>query len=179
MGIGWRLEHCCRGEGALTLDGETRTFRLVGSRIKRQSVRPLNAFRGHCWQSALFPDGRAFGFITYPPGEDGSEPYNEGYVFQDGKLYPARATRIPFMSELLEEGDDVALELQSELGTTRIEGVTTLSTYMIMDLASGTFNLHQGGARYTWDGLTVHGMIERSSTGAQMAARRGLAPDAS
>jgi hypothetical protein len=171
MGIGWRLEHCFRGEGTVSVDGESREFQAVGSRIKRQSIRPLNFFRGHCWQSALFPDGRAFGYIAYPPGEDGSEPYNEGYVFQDGKLHPARATRIPFLSELLEEGDDVSFELTSELGVARIDASTALTTYRIMDLEMGTFNLHQGGARYTWDGMASTGMIERSATQAQMAAR--------
>lgn len=172
MGIGWRLEHTLRGEGRLTVDGETREFRLVGSRIKRQSVRPLTSFRGHCWQSAVFPDGRAFGYITYPPAGDGSEPYNEGYVFQDGKMHPARATRIPWLRRLAEEGDDVSLELESDLGVTRIEGRSTLSTFRIMDRSDGLpidFNLHQGGARYGWDGMTSYGMIERSCTGDQLA----------
>jgi hypothetical protein len=166
MGIGWRLEHLFRGEGTLRLDGEARDFRCVGSRIKRQSVRPLASFRGHCWQSALFPDGRAFGFITYPPAGDGSEPYNEGYVFQDGRMHPARATKIPWLRRLVPEGDDVSLELESALGTTRIEASTTLSTFRIMTKADGLpvdFNLHQGGARYTWDGQTSHGMVERST----------------
>jgi hypothetical protein len=171
MGIGWRLEHLFRGGGTLRLDGTTRRFRCVGSRIKRQSLRPLAFFRGHCWQSALFPDGRAFGFITYPPAGDGSEPYNEGYVFQDGKMHPARATKIPWLRQLLGEGDDASLELESALGTTRIEASTTLSTYRIMTTADGLpvdFNLHQGGARYTWDGMTSYGMIERSCTADQL-----------
>ena len=44
---------------------------------------------------------------------------------------------------------------------------------MIMGPAAGLpidFNLHHSGARYSWDGMTSYGMIERSSTGAQMAA---------
>jgi len=171
MGIGWRLEHLFRGHGTLHLDGATREFRCVGSRIKRQSVRPLASFRGHCWQSALFPDGRAFGFITYPPAGDGSEPYNEGYVYQDGEMHRARATRVPWLRRLVDEGDDVSLELESALGTTRIEASTLLTTYRIMSPAEGLpmdFNLHQGGARYTWDGMTSYGMIERSATADQL-----------
>jgi hypothetical protein len=165
MGIGWRLEHTFRGEGTLEVDGEIRSFRCTGSRIKRQSVRPLAQFRGHCWQSALFPDGRAFGFITFPPGEDGGEPFNEGYIFQDGVMVPARATVIPWLRGLAGEGDDVSFELESELGTTRIEARTLHSTFMIMGKRDGLpfdFNLQQGGARYTWDGMTSYGMIERS-----------------
>jgi len=174
MGLGWRLEHLFRGDGQLTVDGETRAFRAVGSRIKRQSVRPLSFFRGHCWQSAIFPDGRAFGYIAYPPDAEGNAPYNDGYVFQEGRMVPARARRIPFLRELLESGDDVTLELESALGVTRIEGRSMLTTYMIMGTEDGLpvdFNLHQGGARYTWDGMTSYGMIERSSTAAQMAPR--------
>jgi len=172
MGIGWRLEHLCRGEGVLEIDGNTRTFRLQGSRIKRQSVRPLDAFRGHCWQSAIFPDGRAFGFIAYPANETKSE-YNVGYVYQDGKMYPARATRIPFIRRVIAEGEDVSLELETELGRHRIGGTTGLSTFRVNNaemaaLGAAGFTLQQGGARYTWDGMATYGMIERSATGKQM-----------
>ena len=31
------------------------------NRVRRQGVRRLAAFRGHAWESALFPSGRAFG----------------------------------------------------------------------------------------------------------------------
>jgi hypothetical protein len=167
MGLGWRLEHTFRGECALVVDGEARSFRCTGSRIKRQSVRPLASFRGHCWQSALFPDGRAFGFITYPPAADGSEPYNEGYIYQDGQMFPARATKIAWLRRLVGEGEDVSLELESELGTTQVEASTMLTTFKIMGKRDGLpfdFNLQQGGARYTWDGMTSYGMIERSTT---------------
>ncbi len=172
MGIGWRLEHWGRGTGELTIDGATREFRLVGSRIKRQSVRPLDAFRGHCWQSAVFPDGRAFGTISYPANPKAPE-FNIAYVVQDGKMYPAKATRIPYIREILAEGDDVTLELESELGVHRISGSTCMSTFRVANadmaaLGAVGFTLQQGGARYTWDDQVAYGMIERSATGAQM-----------
>jgi hypothetical protein len=163
MGIGWRLEHLFRGEGTFTVDGKTRDFKALGSRIKRQSVRPLAGFRGHCWQSAVFPDGRAFGFIAYPPRDDGSEGYNDGYIFQNGKMYPAKAVRIPWLRRIVGAGDDATLELESELGRTRIEGVTTLNTFRTGSPELNGLNLQQGGVRYTWDGQTAYGMIERSS----------------
>lgn len=172
MGIGWRLEQTFRGAGELEVDGRRRSFRCLGSRIKRQSVRPLGSFRGHCWQSALFPDGRAFGFITYPPGPDGNAPYNEGYIYREGRMFPARATRIPWLQRPTGEGDDVSIELESELGATRIEARTLLTTYRIMGRSDGLpvdFNLHQGGARYEWDGMTAYGMIERSTTSDPLA----------
>ena len=162
MGYGWRVEHCFRGEGELTIDGRTRRFRALGNRIHRQSVRPMGAFRGHCWQAALFPDGRAFGLCTYPPREDGST-YNDGYIYQDGRMYKARATKIPFLRRIMPGGDDVSLELESDLGITRIDGVTTLGQFHIGNPGVNGMNNHQSGARYSWDGVSTYGMIERSS----------------
>ena len=162
MGYGWRVEQVFRAVGELTIDGATRAFRAVGNRVHRQSVRPLGAFRGHCWQAAVFPDGRAFGYCAYPPREDGST-YNEGYVYQDGRMYPARATKIPFLRNIMPNGDDVSLELESELGITRIEGVTTLPTFHLGNPGTNGMNNNQGAARYIWDGQATYGMIERSS----------------
>lgn len=162
MGFGYRMEQQFRGEGTLWLDGKERRFRCQGNRIHRQSVRPLDAFRGHCWQAAVFPDGRAFAYIAYPPAEDGST-YNEGYVYQDGRWYAAVATRIPWLADM-SEGQDTSLELESALGLTRIDGVGCFNTYKIGregELAG--FALNQGGTRYTWDGQTAFGMIERST----------------
>lgn len=163
MGIGYRFEQLFRGTGTLQIDDETRTFRGTGLRIHRQSVRPLGGFRGHCWQSALFPDGRAFGYIAYPPKEDGTESYNAGYLYQDGRMFPARAVTIPWLRNMVGQGDDVTLELESELGRTRIEGVSTLSTFRVGNPDIGGLDISQGGARYTWDGQSALGMIERSS----------------
>jgi hypothetical protein len=73
MGIGWRFEQLLRGERTFTLNGETQHFRAVGLRIKRQIVRPLSGFRGHCWQSAGFADGSLFGYLAYKPRPDGSQ----------------------------------------------------------------------------------------------------------
>lgn len=162
MGFGYRMEHTFRGTGTLWIDGKERQFNCIGNRIHRQSVRPLEAFRGHCWQAAVFPDGRAFGYIAYPPAEDGST-YNEGYIWQDGTWYPAVATKIPWLAEL-GDGQDTSLELQSALGTTRIAGLGCLNTFKVGsegDLAG--FALNQGGTRYSWDGQTAYGMIERST----------------
>lgn len=162
MGLGWRFEHLFRCEGTLTVDGEARAFKGSGLRVKRQSVRPLVGFRGHCWQSALFPDGRAFGYIAYPPREDGST-FNEGYIYQDGKMHPAVATKIPWLRRIVGAGDDCTLELESELGKTRIEGVSALSTFRVRNPDLPGLDLQQGGVRYSWDGQTAYGMIERSS----------------
>ncbi len=81
-------------------------------------------------------------------------------------MYPARAIRMPWLRRLKEEGDDASLELESALGITRIGGATTLSTFRVHnpEMAGGRFNLQQTGVRYSWDGQTAYGMMERSST---------------
>ena len=162
MGLGYRMEHMFRGEGTLTVDGATRTFTASGSRIHRQSVRPLEGFRGHVWQSAVFPDGRAFGVITYPTGEDGST-YNEGYIYQDGRMVQATASHSPWLRGMIPHGEDVSLVLESELGTARIGGVGGFNTFKHGIAEMPGFILNQGGAHYTWDGQSAYGMVERSS----------------
>ena len=161
MGYGWRVEQVFRAEGEVTIDGHTRSFRGTGDRIHRQSVRPLGAFRGHCWQSALFPDGRAFALCTYPPREDGTT-YNDAYIYQDGKMYPAVARGAPFLKRLTARGEDVSVELESELGITRIEGVGEFNVFHLNVPEMPGFTLNQGGAIYSWDGQTASGMVERS-----------------
>jgi hypothetical protein len=163
MGVGYRIEQLFRGEGELRIDGASRAFRCTGSRIHRQSVRPLGGFRGHCWQSAVFPDGRAFAYIAYPPRDDGSEGHNDGYVFVDGCWHVAKARKIPWLRRVVFEGDDVTVELESAAGTVRIGGTTLLSTFRIGNPDIGGLNLHQGSAWYEWDGQRAMGMIERSA----------------
>lgn len=166
LGFGCRIEQLYRAQGTLTVDGQARSFRASGTRIHRQGIRPLTSFRGHCWQSALFPSGRGFGYIAYPAAGDGSEPYNAGYVVDDGKLYPAQPVKIPWLSSPVAEGDDVSLELESERGTISISASATLSTMRVIRPGNGptTFNIHQGAALYRWDGEQAYGMIERTAT---------------
>lgn len=165
MGYGYRIEQLFRGEGALTVDGKTRAFKAVGSRIHRQSVRPMGAFRGHCWQSCLFPDGSGFGYIAYPlrEGESETQRYNVGYVVRDGKMYSAKARNIPFLRKIMARGDDVSVELESELGVTRVGGSTELCTFHLGNPGVNGFNNQQSGVHYTLNGMQAYGMIERSS----------------
>lgn len=165
MGLGHRVEHHFRATGTLEIDGGSRDFRANGTRIHRQSVRRLEGFYGHCWLSALFPDGRAFGCLVYPPrGEDlETYSYNDAVIWQDGRMIPAKVVRAPFLRRIIPEGDDVSVELESELGRTLIEGSTALSTFRIGNPDIGGLNLQQGGAKFSWDGQSTYGMVERST----------------
>ena len=109
-------------------------FTGSGLRIRRQGVRRLAGFWGHCWQSALFPSGKAFGYIAYPPRPDGEPTFNEGYLFDgDGDLIPARVVEAPWLTQLQPLGEDVSVVLETADGTERIEGETVLSTHDITD----------------------------------------------
>ena len=115
-----RTARCCRGEarvleeqdeGALMggprfeqLCPRDRARSRVGDARARDRRRrppdppsgrsPAGTFRGHAWQSSVFPSGRAFGYIVYPPRDDGQPTYNEGYLFEgDGELIPATGRR--------------------------------------------------------------------------------------
>jgi hypothetical protein len=168
MGYGWRVEQAFRAEGEVTIDGRTRSFRGTGNRVHRQSVRPLAAFRGHCWQAALFPDGRAFAICVYPPREDGTT-HNDAYIYQDGKMYPATARGAPFLTKLMARGEDCSFEMESELGITRVEGISEFNVYQLGVAEMPGFALHQGGAKYVWDGQTAYGQLERSDWANKLA----------
>jgi hypothetical protein len=158
---GFRYEHLFRAEGVFTIDGKDRPFKGTGLRVHRQGVRHMAGFWGHCWQSAVFPSGRAFGYICYPPRPDGGESYNEGYIFEDGRMVPARVTKAPWLKTLVASGEDVSVELESELGVTVIEAESALATFGVGAPMPG-MNLCQGGARFRWKGETAYGMTERS-----------------
>lgn len=171
-----RFEQLCRAQGFLDIDGERRAFKGQVLRIKRQGVRKFEGFWGHCWQSALFPSGRAFGINVFPPRADGKPSFNEGFVFDgDGTLKPARAVTMPWMTKLLEAGEDVPLVLETADGLIKIQGTTYINCRSrggaggkASDVPSTFPIVQQAHAHYTWDGETATGMIERSTLRGQM-----------
>ena len=165
MGLGYRFEHHLRAVGTYEIDGKTYQFKGVGTRIHRQSVRRLEGFFGHCWLSAVFPDGSAFGSLAYPPreGSDGEYSYNDAAIYKDGRLYPARIVKAPFLRRITPSGDEMLLELDSALGRTVIEATTALNTFRIGNPDIGGLNLQQGGALFHWGNQKAYGMCERST----------------
>jgi hypothetical protein len=182
---GPRYEQLFRATGSVTVDGGAPyEFTGTGLRIRRQGVRRLAGFWGHCWQSALFPSGRAFGYIAYPPRPDGQPTFNEGYVFTgDGGLIPARVTQAPWLTRLQALGEDVSLVLETAEGEVAIAGETVVSTHDIHH-SDATYSIlamkeenpgfpavHQAGVRYRWDGEEAYGMLERSNPLDQLERR--------
>jgi hypothetical protein len=173
---GPRYEQLFTATGEFRAAGEQHTFTGSGLRIRRTGVRKLAGFWGHCWQSAVFPSGRAFGYIAYPPRPDGQPTFNEGFVFTgDGGLLPARAVVAPWLTRLQPLGEDVSLVLESAAGVVEISGETVFSTHDIhhnddmysmqalkQEMASFPA-VQQAGVRYSWDGEQAYGMLERSN----------------
>jgi hypothetical protein len=173
---GPRYEQLFRSAGSVRIDGVEQHFTGTGLRIRRQGVRRLEGFWGHCWQSALFPSGKGFGYIAYPPRPDGEPQYNEGYIFRgSGDLVPARVVEAPWLTRLHPVlGAQVPVVLETAEGIERIEGVTVVSTHHVQrgsvsaEDAAKTANwsfppLQQAGVRYRWDGEEAIGMLERSN----------------
>jgi hypothetical protein len=173
---GPRYEQLFTATGSFSWADEHQSFTGSGLRIRRQGVRKLAGFWGHCWQSALFPSGRAFGYIAYPPRPDGQPTFNEGYVFTgDGALIAARAVQVPWLTRLSTLGEDVSLRLETADGVVEIAGQTVFSTHDIHhndDMFSMNAlkqeipsfpALQQAGVRYRWDGEETYGMLERSN----------------
>jgi hypothetical protein len=169
-----RYQQLCTAEGFVRIDGTEYALNGGGLRIHRKGGNrsDMSDWRGHCWQSALFPSGRAFGYCHYGPRPDGSVRYCEGFVHYAEQLVPARVVGTPWMTEMMPSGQDVSFALESKLGRVEIEAVTTMSTFS----HGGPLDwLHQGIARYRWDGEEAYGMIERSYPGAKRAGEIGSA----
>jgi len=164
IGLGWRFTQALRGLGELRIDGRTLPFEGSGIRVKRRSIRTdALMLRGHVWQSATFADGRAFGFEVRPVHEEGFEPWNEGYVYVDGKMRRARVENPRWLVAPVTKGEDISFDLRCEDGTVHhIKGTSLLNTFAIASTGMWGLTLHQGGGLYEWDGQKAIGMIERS-----------------
>jgi hypothetical protein len=162
-----RFEQLCRVKGELRIGSDSRNFKGQGLRIRRTGYRQFTGFWGHCWQSALFPSGKGFGFNIYPPRDDGEPSYAEGYIFEgDGKLIPARPVEVPWLRKLVTSGESVPFVLETVDGRRiSIDGTTFANirsrghSVMPPDFPI----VQQAHATYGWDGETATGMIERSS----------------
>lgn len=173
---GPRYEQLFTATGEFRVADERHAFTGSGLRIRRTGVRKLAGFWGHCWQSAVFGSGRAFGYIAYPPRPDGQPTFNEGFIFTgDGGLVPARAVQAPWLTRLRPLGERVPLVLETSEGRVEIDGETVFSTHDIHhDDDMYSMNalkeemarfpaVQQAGVRYTWDGEQAYGMLERSN----------------
>jgi hypothetical protein len=172
---GFNCKQLFTASGVACFGDDQFDFTATGLRVHRQGVRKTSSMPGHVWQSAVFASGKAFEALAFPDRPDGTPSYTEGYVFDGTDRFPAKVVRAPWLSEFDPLGEDVSIVLESALGRTEIAGVNHISTAVpnraatdrvpIMRFSEGRRDLfyHQGCARYTWDGESSYGMIERSN----------------
>ena len=161
-----RYEQLFNATGHLSVNGVQRSFGARGLRIRRQGARKFAGFSGHCWQSALFPSGKAFGFNVYPPGPDGTPSFSEGYIFTGaGELLPARVVEVPWLQRLAVSGDDVSCTLETDRGRISIRGVSFANTRSrAHSVLPADFPIvQQSHVLYQWNNEITFGMLERSS----------------
>jgi len=169
QGVGWRFEQLVLARGRCRIGADVYELDGRGLRVHRQSSRDVTGFRGHCWQTTVFPSGRAFGYQMFPPYDDGTPSYQEGFVFRDGQMRPAVVQQAPWMTSVAPSGQDASVVLSSDGEEITINGRTHATTFR--NNWSDTPNsgwpsellLQQGCARYEWDGEEAFGMIERSA----------------
>jgi hypothetical protein len=181
VGRGYNIKHLFRCQGSFRAGDESIDFQGGGLRVRRRGLRDTSEGRGHCWQSAFFPSGRAFGLTCFPPRPDGAPSYNEAFVHLDGNVVPGRVVEAPWMTRY-ETPKDLSFVLETPQGRISIEGRDHASSFLkrIGELneaygmtfmgGAGRLAFHQGIARYNWDGEVAYGMVERSYLLAQMGA---------
>jgi len=175
---GHRHEQLFRCSGRFAIEGEAElVFTGTGLRIRRYGVRDVGDFPGHCWQSALFPSGKAFAMMGFPARSDGTPAYGEGFIFDGERKAYAKVIEAPWMTEFDPHGGSVDVVLETDAERLRIEGKTYDSTFVTQDVPmfgdwsygyERALPFHQGGAHYTWGGESAYGMIERSLPREQM-----------
>jgi hypothetical protein len=102
----------------------------------------------------VFPSGRAFGYIAYPPRPDGQPTFNEGYVFTgDSGLIAARVVHAPWLTRL-----------HPVFSTHDIHHNDDMYSMQALKQEMPSFPaLQQAGVRYRWDGEQAYGMLVRSN----------------
>jgi hypothetical protein len=166
-----RYEQLFRCEGLVTIGDEERRFRGQGLRIRRQGLRKFADFPGHCWQSCLFPSGKAFGFNTFGSYMDAAPSYAEAYYYDgQGELIPAKLVEIPWLRQLRVSGDSVPIGLDVRGRPIRIEGtsfVNCRSRYpssLPPDFAKDYPIIQQSHVHYRLGDERSTGMMERSTS---------------
>lgn len=173
---GHRHEQLFLCKGVVEIEGEAPIeFEGRGLKVRRYGERDVSGFSGHCWQSAVFPSGNAFGSMAFPPREDGTPFHSEAFILENGRKLYAKVVEAPWMTEIVPHGGPCGVTLQTEDGRLhRIEGSTYDTTFIARgNPLFGDWALngkvdkrilpwHQGGILYTWNGESAYGMTERS-----------------
>jgi len=171
---GTRYEQLFTCTGTLLIEGEPeQRFEGTGLRVRRTGIRSLADFKGHCWMSALFPSGKAFGALAFPSPDTAAAPaFSEAFIFNGSTKRYGKVVQAPWLTHFEPHGGECDLVLELEDGEiVRIGGLTHDSAFFPSNTPLlGDWSLdeplplpfHRGGVRYRWGGEETYGMIERS-----------------
>ena len=167
---GPRFEQLSRATGTVRVGDGTR-LRRRALRVRRQGVRRLGTFRGHAWQSAASPADGPSGISPTPHATTVGHLQRGLSVRGGGAPRPGLGGGGAVAARLQPSGEDVSVVLETAQGTTRIAGLVghvQLHGHGRRRVRSGLPVLQQAIARYSWEGETAQGMMERSMPGDQI-----------
>jgi hypothetical protein len=87
-------------------------------------------------------------------------------VLDDGQVIPAQVLDPPWIRRAQASGEQFAFTLRTPKGDVHVDGETSMSVlFPKRERSDGSAfpPLQQGIARYSWDGESAYGMIERSA----------------
>ena len=179
---GPRFEQLFRATGTLRVGDDEYSLNGGGLRIRRAGVRRLAAFRGHVWQSTVFPSGRALRALPLSAARRRQGHVQRGLPVRGRRRADPRVGHRRAVAALRSRPRARTPRSRSRPRTAaprRSQGTTVLSTCMVMSAASagneaagrgmGNFRLQQAVCQYEWDGESATGMIERSSASSDVS----------
>jgi len=166
-----RYHQFYRAAGTVEVGGESYSFAGPGFRSHSRRTRDQSGFTGHAIINGLFPSGRGFGLLRYRATMSRPER-GRGFLYVDGVLHDADVVRFPYLSQAVNGGEQLTIELRAAGHHAVIAVETLASTFVTPSPEGRRYGAHPGGpgtvispsfARYTWDGETGYGGLERSA----------------
>jgi hypothetical protein len=168
MGQGFRYEQLVLARGRCRIDDEVHEFSGRGLRVHRRSSRNGAGFRGHVWQTTVFPSGRAFGLLAFPPAPGGGLHVSEAFYFDGRTMHPAEIESVHWLTKARPGPQDVSIRLRTATRVLAIDAKIHATNFSTARMAASSTTAdpllqQQGCARYRLDGEEAFGMIERSN----------------
>jgi hypothetical protein len=178
---GWASHHYQQTvavRGSVEIDGQAYQLDCRGVRDHSRGARDMASWGGHCLLTAPFPKGDAFGIMAVL-GADGRPAMNAAYAVIDGCVQRGTVRELPppLSGDVLET-EDFTIEIELATGVQRVSVRTApqglqrsiLTMLAPNDLVVGLYRddphaiaLSWVPARYTWNGKTGYGPVERSA----------------
>ncbi len=173
MGVGFRYEQLVLAKGRCRIGEDTYEFSGRGLRVHRRSRRNTVGFRGHVWATTVFPSGKAFGVLAYPPEKAGAAHFWEAFYFDGAVMHPAEmGGPIPWLTRAVPGPQDVSFSLRVG-GREVLVGAEIQATNFSVARAAHSNRAdpmlqQQSCARYVMEGEAAFGMMERSYPGSRI-----------